>query len=516
MKVEVKAGYLADIEYTGEFYDHLAPAWLAYIAAINGFQAPQLDRGFTWCELGCGKGVTALMLAALYPASEFHACDLNPAHVEYARRLQQTADLGNLQFHAASFGNMIDADIPDFDFIVLHGVYSWVPEAARAEIQAFLRRKLKPGGLAMVSYNAMPGWAHLQPVRHVMQSFAAAAPGNSADKAKFAFARIDRLAREGAGYFAANPAAVAHLREIATQDIRYVAHEYLTPHGDPFHFRELAQAMQSAGLAYAGEMTPENNYLPLMAPRRFHDMLAQAPTRAELETQRDFIVNTRFRRDLYAGRSRQVGPERVSNLEAMTFCLVDLPERLSLEVNRGPLQFDLQGQARAIGAIHGLLAQGPATGTEIHAESGNPTVEETGFLIQQLVVSRHLAPCSPVRPDPGWMRVNAAIVETGLRDRLPRVALACPGTGSVFCCEILQAATIEALARGGGDVTAAAGEVLERVRRHRHPVNRLEDSGGTRAATDGEVLEFVTSAWRVLSDADTSGARFLRQAGILK
>lgn len=510
----MKAGYLADIEYTGEFYDHLAPAWLAYIAAINGFQAPQLDRRFTWCELGCGKGVTALMLAALYPSSEFHACDLNPAHVDYARRLKQTADLGNLQFHAASFGDMVDADIPDFDFIVLHGVYSWVPEAARAEIQAFLRRKLKPGGLAMVSYNAMPGWAHLQPVRHAMQSFAAGASGNSAEKAKFAFARINQLAREGAGYFAANPEAVAHLREIAAQDIRYVAHEYLTLHGDPFHFRELAQAMRGAGLDYAGEMTPENNYLPLMTPRRFHEILAQAPTREELETQRDFIVNTRFRRDLYVARPLQDGQGIMPNLQAMMFCLVDLPERLSLEVNRGPLQFDLQGQARAIGAIHDLLAQGPATGAEIHAESRNPTVEETEFLIQQLVVSRHLAPCSPVRPEPGWMTVNAAIVETGLRDRSPRVALACPGTGSVFGCEILQAATIEAIPRGG-DVTAAAREVLERVRRHRHPVNRREDSGGARAATDGEVLEFVASAWRVLNDAESSGARFLRQAGIL-
>lgn len=511
----MKAGYLADIEYTGEFYDHLAPAWLAYIAAINGFQAPQLDRRFTWCELGCGKGISALMLATLYPAGEFHACDLNPAHVDYGQRLQETAGLGNLQFHAAGFGDMIDADIPDFDFIVLHGVYSWVPEPARAEIRTFLRRKLKPGGLAMVSYNAMPGWAHLQPVRQVMQSFAAAAPGNSADKARAAFASIDRLAREGAGYFAANPAAVAHLREIAAQDIRYVAHEYLTPHGDPFHFCEMAQAMQVAGLDYAGEMTPENNYLPLMASRRFHDLLEQAPTRTDLETQRDFIINTRFRRDLYAALSCQDGPATASGLEAMTFCLVDLPERLSLEVKRGPLSFDLRGQARAIAAVHDLLAQGPATGAGIHAEIGNQTFEETGFLIQQLVVSRHLAPCPPVRPGAGWMTVNSAIVDAGLRDRSPRVALACPGSGSVFGCEVLQAATIEAVARGK-DITATAREVLERVRRHRHPVNRLDDSGVARAATDGDLQEFVAVAWRALTDVNSPGARFLRQAGILK
>lgn len=508
------AGYLSDVEYTGEFYDHLAPAWLSYIAAVNGRGAPRLDRRFSWCELGCGKGVTALVLAALHPEGEFHACDLNPAHVEHARGLQRSAGVGNLHLHTAGFGDMVDADLPEFDFVVLHGVYSWVPEPARAQIRAFLRRKLKPGGLAMVSYNAMPGWAHLQPLRHAMQSFAKAVPGDSTDKAKAAFACLDHLAREGAAYFAAHPGAVEQLRQIATQDIRYVAHEYLTPHGDPFHFSEVAGAMRDAGLDYAGEMAPENNYLPLMAPRRFHDLLARAPSRVDLETQRDFIVNTRFRRDLYASSSSPAPAGMDAQFEAMTFCLTDLPERLALEVHQGALQFDLRAQARAAGAIHDLLARGPATGAEILAASGDPAAEASGFLIQQLVVARHLAPCPPVRPAPGWMSVNSALLEAGLRDRSPRVALACPGTGSVFNCEVLQAATVEAFA-GGADATAAARALLERVRRYRHPVNRHDASGETRAATDGEVLEFCASAWRALGDERNTGARFLRQAGIL-
>ena len=49
------AGYITDVEYTGDFHHHLAPAWLAYIAAINGFTAPPLNQPFTWCELGCGS-----------------------------------------------------------------------------------------------------------------------------------------------------------------------------------------------------------------------------------------------------------------------------------------------------------------------------------------------------------------------------------------------------------------------------------------------------------------------------
>ena len=66
-------GYLTDVEYTGDVCPQLAPAWLGYIAAINGYAAPPLSGGFTWCELGCGKGLTTLLLAATHPTGDFYA-----------------------------------------------------------------------------------------------------------------------------------------------------------------------------------------------------------------------------------------------------------------------------------------------------------------------------------------------------------------------------------------------------------------------------------------------------------
>jgi predicted O-methyltransferase YrrM len=176
--VSQAAGYLLDVEYTGDFYDHLAPAQLSYVAAINGFRPPRLDRPFTWCELGCGKGVSALVYAATHPHGQFHACDLNAAHVDAAEALRRAGSVHNLTFHARSIGALLREPLPSFDFVVLHGVYSWVPAAVRAEIAEFLRTRLKPGGLAMLSYNAMPGWAALQPLRRMMQAYAETVPGD--------------------------------------------------------------------------------------------------------------------------------------------------------------------------------------------------------------------------------------------------------------------------------------------------------------------------------------------------
>jgi SAM-dependent methyltransferase len=510
------AGYLTDVEYTGEFFPHLAPARLAYIAAINGYRAPPLAGRFSWCELGCGQGLSSLLLAATHPEGEFHACDFNAAHIERAEALRREGGVDNLRFWARSFAAMLDEPLPAFDFIVLHGVYSWVPESARGEIREFIRQRLRPGGLVMVSYNAMPGWAHLQPIRRMMRAHAESVPGNSLDQARAAFAYVDFLAKNGAAYFSALPAAAAHLGTIEAHDIRYVAHEYLTPHGDPFYFEDVASAMRSAGLAFAGSMTPADNYPELMVPEQFRSLIAGAATRGALERHRDVIVNTRFRQDLYAAQpeaslGREIGLEALAGI---AFCLTNLAERLPLKRAEGWLQFDLGEQAASVRAIHARLASGPASAADLHAAAGTTSEDETAFLIQQLVVSAHLAPCSPIRPPSGWMSVNSALVEAALREQWQQVPLACPGTGSASHSEVVRAATIEAAASTDRPHDAAA-RVLDRLRRLGHPVLRHSPAGEQRPATDAEVLEYLTASLRTLRDPASPDARLLRVLGLV-
>jgi len=509
------AGYLTDVEYIGEFFPHLAPAWLAYVAAINGYRAPPLDRPFTWCELGCGQAITALVLAATHPSGEFHACDFNAAHVERAEALRRAGAVDNLRFHAKRFGEMLDEDLPPFDFIVLHGVYSWVPESARGEIREFVQRRLKPGGLVMVSYNAMPGWAHLQPVRRMMRARAAATPGNSLDKARAAFAHVDFLARNRAGYFAVLPAAAEHLKALARHDIRYVAHEYLTPHGDAFWFDEVAHAMAADGLAFAGSMTPADNYPELMMPAAFRSLVASAATRSELEAHRDVVANTSFRQDLYAAQAPAALNPGVplDALAGVAFCLTGLPETLPLQRREGALQFDLTDQAPAVRSIHARLAGGPASAAALHA-AGPGTTDETALLLQQLVVSGHLAPCPPVHPPAGWMQVNSALVDAGIREQRQRIPVAGPLTGSASYVETVSAAAIEAAARTG-DADAGGRQVLARLRRCGHPVNRFGPAGERRPAADEEVVAHVAAVLRNLDDPANADRRRLRLFGVL-
>src|SRR4051812_26521029 len=155
-------GYIADIEYGAGFYREQAPGTLDAACLIRGLAPPpRRDGRFRYCELGCGQGLTALVLAAANPRAEIVAVDFNPAHIARASDLAAEAGLGNVRFIEAGFADLTGPgapDLPDFDYIALHGVYSWVSPANRQAIVRFAERRLAPGGLLYVSYNAMPGW----------------------------------------------------------------------------------------------------------------------------------------------------------------------------------------------------------------------------------------------------------------------------------------------------------------------------------------------------------------------
>src|SRR5947199_3502576 len=139
------AGYVTDIPYESGFKPMLAPAWLDFVALRGGVAPPIRDQGFLWCDLGCGQGVTAAILAATHPAGEFHGIDAMSAHIEHAVGLAAEAQAANAHFHAMNFAAAAGAGLPRFDYIVAHGVYSWIDAATRAQLRRFIDGHLKPG-----------------------------------------------------------------------------------------------------------------------------------------------------------------------------------------------------------------------------------------------------------------------------------------------------------------------------------------------------------------------------------
>ncbi len=175
-------GYVLDIQYTSGFYRELAPGHLEFVALLSGVVPPHRGEGATYCELGCGQGFGLNLLAAANPAMQFWGFDFNPAQITNANRLAREAGLQNVTFRDLSFMEALklpkDA-LPSFDFIVLHGIYSWISDENRQAIVSFIEQRLKPGGLVYVSYNCMPGWAQVAPLQRLLREHAMRNPDRS-------------------------------------------------------------------------------------------------------------------------------------------------------------------------------------------------------------------------------------------------------------------------------------------------------------------------------------------------
>src|SRR5205823_2941764 len=119
-------------------------------------------------------------------------------------------------------------------------VMAWVSRETQDAILSIVRRRLRPGGVFYVSYNAMPGWAPLAPIRRFIIDVKHRHPGSSDQQLMLALDLLGELRRGTAHYFALNPAAAQHFDRMLTMDRRYLAHEYLDEHWEPLSFSDVA------------------------------------------------------------------------------------------------------------------------------------------------------------------------------------------------------------------------------------------------------------------------------------
>ena len=160
------SGYATEIDYTFGYYRELCPVFLRFAASQHRLNPPR-RRPFRYLELGFGQGVSLNIHAAATPG-EYWGVDINPNHVAFARELAEAAG-SDAHISDLSFAELAGRDdLPDFDMITLHGVWSWVSAENRAAITDIARRKLAPGGLFYVSYNSLPGWAPTVPLRNLL------------------------------------------------------------------------------------------------------------------------------------------------------------------------------------------------------------------------------------------------------------------------------------------------------------------------------------------------------------
>lgn len=165
-------GYVTDMPYTYGFYRECTPGWLDWVALLRGAEPPNDSRRVL--ELGCGQGFGLCVAAAANPEHQFVGVDFNPEHIAHARSLARRTGLTNIAFHEADFIAQAAAETLPWDhcdYLIAHGILSWVNADVRRAIFRLADRTLVPGGLAYFSYNSLPGWLATHPVQHLMRQF---------------------------------------------------------------------------------------------------------------------------------------------------------------------------------------------------------------------------------------------------------------------------------------------------------------------------------------------------------
>jgi SAM-dependent methyltransferase len=295
---DVAGEYVTDVPYVRAFHPELSPGRLRLLAGLSGVSPPPADE-FDYCELGSAHGDTTATLAAAYPRARFVGVDLIPEHIASARALATRGGLENVRFVERDFEDLGAESMPDFDYVTAHGVMSWIGPTKRKAMLDFAAAHLKPGGLLYLSYNALPGWAPLEPLRQLLYARASLAPGSSVERARAGVEFARQLARAGAGYFVDNPAARTMLEKIDQAGLEYVAHEYLHAHWTPMYFAQVAAEMVPRDLHFIGQIPPYTNCLDVAVPQGLVETLRGVQDRVAFEGLKDFALNEYFRRDVF-------------------------------------------------------------------------------------------------------------------------------------------------------------------------------------------------------------------------
>jgi SAM-dependent methyltransferase len=360
-------GYVTDIPYLRDFKPPLAPAWLDHVALVCGIAPPARGNGFGWCDLGCGQGVTAAVFAATHPDARFYGIDLMPAHIDHARRLAADAGIANATFHAADFVAAAELNLPRFDYIVAHGVYTWIDEPNRQALRALIDRRLRPGGLVYLSYNALPGWAADLPVQHLLRAFHRRVSGDGAARALAAAESVRSLAAAGAPVLAASFVAKELLQRPEDYTAAYLVHEFMHAGFRPLYVTEMRAELAEIGLEPVGSATLAENDDALLLDEPGRALLAGIGDPDLRELVRDFLLDQRFRCDVFArGNRRLADAERSARLADCTFALARpaAAAGYAIETPRGRVDHD----GPAARAVVAALAPGPRRLGKIGAE----------------------------------------------------------------------------------------------------------------------------------------------------
>ena len=306
------SGYVTDVNYTYGYYRELNPFFANLLLTFSGYQAPSFS---TACELGFGQGVSLNVHNASSPIN-WYGTDFNPSQSAFAMQLNDRISGGALIADDDFEKFCSRDDLPQFDYIGMHGIWSWVSDTNREILVDFIGRKLKVGGVLYLSYNTSAGWSPMLPIRELLVEYSKkmSGPGGGSisrinDSLNFArkFQKADPL------FIKSNPSIVNRMEQIYKQDRQYVAHEYFNDEWSPMSFLQIQKQLLNSKVTYATSADPLQSISHLNVSNEQLEILKEIPDPGLKQCLIDLFTNQTFRKDYWIKGPQMLTPTQRHN-----------------------------------------------------------------------------------------------------------------------------------------------------------------------------------------------------------
>lgn len=310
--------YYDEVPYDSHPFPQSSVEHLASRAFLFGLPAPSAS-GARVLELGCAGGGNLIPFAARFPGASVVGVDLSPVQIAQAISAASCAGLENVDFRVMDIAE-IDSSLGKFDYIVCHGVYSWVPESVQDAILRVCSENLTPDGVAYISYNVYPGWKGREIVRDAM--LLRGGPRESPEE-KLAFGRgmldfLEAFTKPGS---VLQKALEEMMPIIRGANRTYLLHEFYEPFNAPCYFKDFLSRADVHGLTYLAESETSAMFVQNYAQSVQDALLNECGgSQLVMEQYLDFLSNRAFRQTLLvkADKADQIryrlDPSRLSSM----------------------------------------------------------------------------------------------------------------------------------------------------------------------------------------------------------
>lgn len=294
---------------------------------INNLQAkakmyglkPVPLKGARVLELGASCGGNIVPQALYYPETTFTGIDLSGVQVKHGNDIINAIGLKNVTLLEKDILD-IDESFGTFDYIIVHGIWSWVPDVVKDKILSICNVNLSDNGIAYVSYNTYPGWKRLEQLRDIMlYSEKRAKDQDLLERTLYTKSvlkmvadtmNIDDRSRAQSAY------KINNIHNVLNSNDYYVAHEYLEAFNDPVYVSDFIDRARKQGCAYIGDEVLQRSFITWLADDVTNNIRALSHDNyVDKEQFYDYVYDTQFRMSLLTKLSNE---DKINHEETVT------------------------------------------------------------------------------------------------------------------------------------------------------------------------------------------------------